>query len=156
MATGARALLARQARRPYDRNRTERFDVLVATLLASTPQNRPQDLHHSGAYRFLPFFEAYFPNYIEGTQFNDPALRVIGLLVEESEFWQEHGRAAKEFVNGSNRRSNLLRVNWITRERRVLKVVAATAKGVQLLERPVELINDGFNHCQVAACCGWA
>ena len=65
----ARALAARQAGRPYDEERVDRFDRLVRALREAAPQSRPVDRNDPERYRVLPFFEAYFSNYIEGTEF---------------------------------------------------------------------------------------
>ena len=66
--TASKALRARQARLPYDHDCLRRFGLLIDSLRASAPQNRPvrdSDLR----YAHLPFFEAYFSNFIEGTEF---------------------------------------------------------------------------------------
>jgi len=54
------------ARHSYDAERIERCDVLVVALQSAAPQNHPAaPLEPS----ILPFYEAYFSNYIEGTEF---------------------------------------------------------------------------------------
>ena len=63
------ALAARQAGRPYDVERVARLDRLVAALRNAPPQSRRIDRNDPDRYRTLPFFEAYFSNYIEGTEF---------------------------------------------------------------------------------------
>ena len=65
----ARALATRQAGRPYDEERVERFERLVRALREAAPQSRPIDRNDPERYRVLPFFKAYFSNYIEGTEF---------------------------------------------------------------------------------------
>ncbi|MFN2518180.1 MAG: Fic family protein [Jatrophihabitantaceae bacterium] len=77
-STGSRALAARQTGRPYDRDRMQLFGVLIDALRQSAPQNRhvadPTDDRH----RHLPFFEAYFSNFIEGTEFEiDQAVAIV-------------------------------------------------------------------------------
>ena len=67
--TGSKALTARQARLPYDHDRLRQFDRVISALRASAPQNRPVDDPRASKYRYLPFFEAYFSNFIEGTEF---------------------------------------------------------------------------------------
>ena len=61
---------ARQRGRPYDAHRIEQFGTLHAALRSEPPTMRttvPRD----GAQRaVLSFFEAYFSNYIEGTEFS--------------------------------------------------------------------------------------
>lgn len=67
--TGSGALAARQAGLPYDRDRMRLFGVLIEALHQSAPQNRPVAIPADERYRYLPFFEAYFSNFIEGTEF---------------------------------------------------------------------------------------
>jgi Fic/DOC family len=60
----SRALTARRGGTPYDADRTRRFDVLVDHLNDLPPrriETRPA--------QWQPFFEAYFSNFIEGTEF---------------------------------------------------------------------------------------
>lgn len=66
--TGSQALAARQRGFPYDSDRIERFDRLALALRRSLPQNHPADPNDL-RLSCLPFFEAYFSNYIEGTEF---------------------------------------------------------------------------------------
>ena len=67
--TASKALTARQASLPYDQERIRRLDRLVTALRESAPQNRPVHDLHDARYAHLPFFEAYFSNFIEGTEF---------------------------------------------------------------------------------------
>ncbi|MGH3263799.1 MAG: Fic family protein, partial [Trebonia sp.] len=67
--TGSAALTARQAGLPYDADRMRRFGVLINALRGSAPQNRPVLDVSDARYRYLPFYEAYFSNIIEGTVF---------------------------------------------------------------------------------------
>lgn len=77
-ATGSRALAARAARLPYDHDRLRQFDQLITALRASSPQNRPVLDAQADRYRHLPFFEAYFSNFIEGTEFEiDEAVAIV-------------------------------------------------------------------------------
>jgi hypothetical protein len=62
-------LRARQKGFPYDPNRVELFETLFKALDASAPLVRPVLDPGAVRYRFLPFFEAYFSNFIEGTEF---------------------------------------------------------------------------------------
>lgn len=66
--TRSPALAARRAGTPYDGDRLAGFDRLVEALRRAAPQNRPAELADP-RWRTLPFFEAYFSNYIEGTEF---------------------------------------------------------------------------------------
>lgn len=55
---------ARRSGRPFDQHSVERFNVLASALRAAAPQSR-----RLNDGRFLPFYEAYFSNFIEGTEF---------------------------------------------------------------------------------------
>ena len=58
--------IARAAGRPYDPHRLELFQLLFAELTNTAPITRPAKSTDGPA---LPFFEAYFSNFIEGTEF---------------------------------------------------------------------------------------
>jgi Fic/DOC family len=76
--TSSRALAARQASLPYDQDRVRLFTQLAETLRESVPQNRPVPDPRDPRYTHLPFFEAYFSNFIEGTEFElDEAVAVV-------------------------------------------------------------------------------
>jgi hypothetical protein len=78
IATSSRALAARQSSLPYDQDRIRLFGVLAESLRQSAPQNRPVADPRDTRYTFLPFFEAYFSNFIEGTEFElDEAVAVV-------------------------------------------------------------------------------
>ncbi|MGH9076024.1 MAG: Fic family protein [Acidimicrobiales bacterium] len=77
---------ARRHLRPCDPDRTTRFDLLVAALRAAPPQSRPATLPAGPA---LPFFEAYFSNFIEGTGFT---VEEAGAIIFEGRV--PEGRAA--------------------------------------------------------------
>ncbi|MFP5450726.1 MAG: Fic family protein, partial [Thermoleophilia bacterium] len=69
----SRALRAHIAGSPYDRAAVARLDLLRAELVRLAP-----DLRAAAPSRELPFFEAYFSNFIEGTEFTlDDARRII-------------------------------------------------------------------------------
>ena len=57
---------ARSAGRPYDPQRLQLFQTLHAELTRTAPVTR---LAHTSDGPALPFFEAYFSNFIEGTEF---------------------------------------------------------------------------------------
>lgn len=59
---------ARAAGRPYDPKRLDLFSRLHADLLKQAPVQRSEH-QRPGEERYLPFFEAYFSNFIEGTEF---------------------------------------------------------------------------------------
>jgi hypothetical protein len=76
--TSSRALAARQASLPYDQDRLRLFTQLADSLRKSAPQNRPVPNPRDPRYTHLPFFEAYFSNFIEGTEFElDEAVAVV-------------------------------------------------------------------------------
>jgi len=54
---------------PYDAHRLELFHALYAALKQTVHPLRPQPTITSDGLRNLAFFEAYFSNYIEGTEF---------------------------------------------------------------------------------------
>lgn len=76
-AGASSALAARLAGAPYDSDRVATLDLLAEALRDSLPQNCPAEPVEP-RWRHLPFFEAYFSNYIEGTEFElAEAARVI-------------------------------------------------------------------------------
>ena len=78
VSTSSRALAARQASLPYDQDRLHLFRQLADSLRQSAPQNRPVPDPREPRYAHLPFFEAYFSNFIEGTEFElDEAVAVV-------------------------------------------------------------------------------
>jgi len=62
-------LRARQRGQPYDPRRVELFETLFGELDRREPIARIVDDRASPRLRYLPFFEAYFSNFIEGTEF---------------------------------------------------------------------------------------
>lgn len=69
---------ARATGQAYDPERLRRFEVLFAALKQTTLRETPEVHTEPGALRTLAFFEAYFSNYIEGTQFEvDEAREII-------------------------------------------------------------------------------
>jgi hypothetical protein len=60
---------ARKRGLPYDPQRLELFQLLYAELQARAPVTRPAGRLVDAARANLAFFEAYFSNYIEGTEF---------------------------------------------------------------------------------------
>lgn len=78
LATSAKALTARQTLLPFDQDRVRLFARLIDGLRESAPQNRPVRVPSGPCYTYLPFFEAYFSNFIEGTEFElDEAIAVV-------------------------------------------------------------------------------
>jgi hypothetical protein len=79
-ATGVRPtserLAARLAGAPYDQARLEMFEALAGLLERTAPEPRPA-LGEPSRWEWEPFFEAYFSNFIEGTEFGvDDARRI--------------------------------------------------------------------------------
>ena len=68
---------ARAAGKPYDSKRLDLFSRLHADLLKEAPVHRSEP-ERPGEERYLPFFEAYFSNFIEGTEFEvDEAAAIV-------------------------------------------------------------------------------
>jgi hypothetical protein len=60
---------ARHAGAPYDPDRLELFELLHRELRATAPSSRPAAARDGEGRATLAFFEAYFSNFIEGTEF---------------------------------------------------------------------------------------
>lgn len=74
-APAARAYAAGE---PYDPNRLPVFQALFASLRARSWPNLPDKAATAPAFHNAAFFDAYFSNYIEGTDFPvDEALRIV-------------------------------------------------------------------------------
>ena len=72
------AVAAWSAGAPYDRMRIERFSQLAAHLSELAPEPAPALPEFTPRRALLPFYEAYFSNYIEGTEFTlDEAARIV-------------------------------------------------------------------------------
>ena len=68
---------ARAAGKPYDPKRLKLFGRLHFDLLKEAPSQR-LDPRRPGEEQYLPFFEAYFSNFIEGTEFEvDEAAAIV-------------------------------------------------------------------------------
>jgi hypothetical protein len=79
-AAGAESTVLRAwaSGKPYDRARLQRFEALAATLTDLAPEPLPALPEDSIRRTFLPFYEAYFSNYIEGTEFTlDEAAAIV-------------------------------------------------------------------------------
>lgn len=61
---------ARIARNPFDPDRIRLFETLFAAIRETIPIPRPAPERSSAANANLVFFEAYFSNFIEGTEFS--------------------------------------------------------------------------------------
>lgn len=76
--TASTALTARLSGKPVDQLRVRRIELLAEALRSAAPQSNPFDTTDPGRYRYEPFFEAYFSNFIEGTEFDvDEAARIV-------------------------------------------------------------------------------
>ncbi|MBO0802532.1 MAG: Fic family protein [Nocardiopsaceae bacterium] len=63
---------------PYDTRRVEAFEELAETLLETPPDIMPDLPAYAGRRTLLPFYEAYFSNFIEGTEFTlDEAADIV-------------------------------------------------------------------------------
>jgi hypothetical protein len=68
-ALTSRAALGRAVGEPYDSARVELFNTLHAALLAWQPRPRPDYVSEGPVFDNLAFVDAYFSNFIEGTEF---------------------------------------------------------------------------------------
>jgi hypothetical protein len=72
------ALAARSSGRPYDPRRLDLFAALVTTLAQESPHTLPALPDDRPRRALLPFYEAYFSNFIEGTEFTiDEAADIV-------------------------------------------------------------------------------
>ena len=71
-------LVARLAGEPYDEHRISMFRVLADLLDDTAPEPRPA-LGSAERWAWEPFFEAYFSNFIEGTEFGVDEAREIAI-----------------------------------------------------------------------------
>lgn len=63
---------------PYDTRRVEAFEELAETLLETPPDIMPDLPAYARRRTLLPFYEAYFSNFIEGTEFTlDEAADIV-------------------------------------------------------------------------------
>ena len=70
--------IARARGRPYDPDRVELFHKLHQALRNRPPSVRPAPLRNARGRTTLSFFEAYFSNFVEGTEFLvDEAIRIV-------------------------------------------------------------------------------
>lgn len=74
----SRAGRARSRGRPFDSDRMQLFQGLYRALRDRPPSFRPTPPRHAQGRATLAFFEAYFSNFVEGTEFEvDEARRII-------------------------------------------------------------------------------
>ncbi|NED98602.1 Fic family protein [Phytoactinopolyspora halotolerans] len=79
VTTESPALSAAQAGRGYDVVRVSQLEMLADHLTSRPPRPRPVTGEHVARQRFLPFYEAYFSNFIEGTEFTVDEAAMIAL-----------------------------------------------------------------------------
>jgi Fic/DOC family len=72
--TPSRILRERIKRSPYDSDRSKRFELLATALRDIVDQSHPVDPHSTP---MAPLFDAYFSNFIEGTEFEIEQARQI-------------------------------------------------------------------------------
>ena len=78
--------MARAAGRPFDPNRVDLFEALFAALRDTLPADLQTSERNGDASANLAFFEAYFSNFIEGTEFTvDEAAEIVfeGVIPQE-------------------------------------------------------------------------
>ena len=68
---------ARAAGAPVDPERIERFELLARSLRTFAPPRRPDPATEGPAFHHIASFDAYFSNYIEGTEFGVEEARAI-------------------------------------------------------------------------------
>lgn len=76
-ALSAPAAIARAAGEPYDPDRLDRFQALMAALRAHPVVSRPDSQALGPEFSNIAFFDAYFSNFIEGTRFEVQEARDI-------------------------------------------------------------------------------
>ena len=77
-ALGSSVARAYAAGEPYDPRRLPLFDALFAALRNRTAEDRPDRAAFPPAFLNAAFFDAYFSNYIEGTDFPvEQAIRIV-------------------------------------------------------------------------------
>ena len=77
---------ARAAGKPFDPDRIRLFEALFAALRETVPSVRPAPKRTGAANANLSFFEAYFSNFIEGTEFSvEEAEKIVfgGVIPQE-------------------------------------------------------------------------
>ena len=73
--------MSRALGEPYDSNRLRLFEILLTALNSRNFQSMPEKNSTDSAYCNFAFFESYFSNYIEGTEFEiEDARQIIDTL----------------------------------------------------------------------------
>jgi hypothetical protein len=72
------AAVARSMGKPYDSDRLDRFQLLHSVLLSWIQTPRPAPRGSAAEFQNAAFIDAYFSNYIEGTEFGvDEAIEIV-------------------------------------------------------------------------------
>lgn len=70
--------LSRARGHPYDAGRVKLFETLLQALASWSPVPRPDSTRQGSEWEHLAFFDAYFSNFIEGTEFQvDEAAEIV-------------------------------------------------------------------------------
>lgn len=115
---------ARQAGLPYDSVRVDRFDLLRTELLSSTPSGLSVC---AGVTEVAAFFESYFSNFIEGTEFT---LEEAGEIIFDGVVPADRPEDAHDII-GTFRAANDTRRNAATPSS--ADELIATAKSINAL-----------------------
>ncbi len=98
---------------PHDRTRIARFKACAAYLSDRAPAALPNLPAMASRRALLPFFDAYFSNYIEGTEFDvDEAARIVF----EHEIPAERPEDAHDIVGTYRIVSDQLEMRWVPSE----------------------------------------
>ena len=141
------AAAARAAGRPYDARRIDLFVALHADLAKQAPVPRP-DPARAGEDSLLPFFDAYFSNFIEGTEFEVDEVRAI---VFEGRLPQERPEDAHSYLTGLKALSQNGRTQTLIRlldflQKYTLAIDFATYEGARAqLETTHAFLDGGVN-----------
>lgn len=98
ISTDSPALAAHISQRPYDQVRVELFEMIVDELASQGPHIVPAPVAGDERATLAPFFEAWFSNYIEGTEFT---LEEARRVVYEDEIPAGHSPADAHDVRGT-------------------------------------------------------
>ena len=114
---------ARAAGIPYDPRRIELFEILYDKLKDAYFPERPDQNRSEASFRLFSFFEAYFSNYIEGTEF----------AVEEAKKIVDSGVAIPKRIKDSH---DILGTFQIVSSSYEMSITPATADGlIDILKR---------------------
>ncbi len=89
--------MGRTAERPYDAARLELFQTLLQDLNVWPAIDRTDDALAGPRFTNISFFDAYFSNYIEGTEFE--VEEALGIVLENPNTASEATRCARRIGN---------------------------------------------------------